>query len=298
MLCALSTCAEVVPSAPRPAQVEPGSGPASEPVAVVIRGKDFAIDVSVSYDDSNDSRVDTRFQATLGEAPLTDVSYVDARTLRATVPPGLTPGWYDLAVADPAGRVGTLAHAYEVLAGECTGECADGGVDASPDGGADALPDGGVDASPDGGVDASPDGGGCADLQPIAMPVSASEWTVSITATSINGGANVAVLAPGATFSLQVDYTIADCTCPTCLDQIEIGFVPGNGYAACSYDGQPGCATTTGRHTSTLTAPATAGRYAVAFDRGQDWSCQYQGHTAWWNGVPPSEHTIAAVCVQ
>lgn len=46
---------------------------------------------------------------------LDDVSWRDGQTLEATVPPGLLPGSYDLAVVDPLGRTATLKDAYAVV---------------------------------------------------------------------------------------------------------------------------------------------------------------------------------------
>jgi len=54
---------------------------------------------------------------TLGSTALTDVAFVDATTLTATVPWGMDPGTYDLTVTNPDGGVGSLSAAYTVGAG-------------------------------------------------------------------------------------------------------------------------------------------------------------------------------------
>jgi photosystem II stability/assembly factor-like uncharacterized protein len=69
--------------------------------AVTITGSDFVATPTVS----------------LGSTALTDVTFVNATTLTATVPWGMDPGTYDLTVANPDGGVGSLSSAYTVGAG-------------------------------------------------------------------------------------------------------------------------------------------------------------------------------------
>ena len=54
---------------------------------------------------------------TLGATPLTDVTFVNATTLTATVPWGMDTGPYDLTVTNPDGGTGSLPRAFTVGAG-------------------------------------------------------------------------------------------------------------------------------------------------------------------------------------
>jgi hypothetical protein len=61
---ALATaCSERLPTAPRPAAVEPGSAHAGAEVPVVIRGSDFYLGVQVSSDDGDGTVVSVAFRA-------------------------------------------------------------------------------------------------------------------------------------------------------------------------------------------------------------------------------------------
>jgi len=106
------------------------------------------------------------------------------------------------------------------------------------------------DGVPDGCDPCSLDGPGA---DPIALPASGSG--ITITAAGLDGGGNVVVVDPGATVEVALDYEIVDCTCPGCIDQIEIGLVPGSGVSYCAYSAVPGCGGDTGSDTGTLTAP-------------------------------------------
>jgi len=113
-------------------------------------------------------------------------------------------------------------------------------------------------------------------------------------------------VTPNATFTVSAGYSIIDCICPNCIDQIQIGLVPGM-RKVCLYDGNPNggpnnnCMTpTTGTATRTLTAPAMPGVYEVRFRVGQDNDCDGSNndHLGWWTNVPPDPlHTVARVCV-
>lgn len=140
-----------------------------------------------------------------------------------------------------------------------------------------------------------------------AAPAATVMWDTSnenVTLSMIDiaaTNARLAVVDAGATFSVEATYSIVDCQCPNCIDQIEIGFHT-IGKAACLYNGNPNGAgnctvATTGNATRTLTAPATPGTYQLRFNRGNDNSCQNNG--AWWANVPPEAgNTFAIVCVK
>lgn len=131
----------------------------------------------------------------------------------------------------------------------------------------------------------------------VTLPVTESE--ARITGLSLNGGGTTIVVDPGATVMAAVDYAIADCGCSGCIDQIEVGLVPGN-RAFCAYDGNPPMcpAESTGSRTRTITAPATPGRYDVRFTRAQDLGCNAGGRTDWWLGAPGDATTIGVICVR
>ena len=130
----------------------------------------------------------------------------------------------------------------------------------------------------------------------VALPVSAYNEVI-IESVSINGGDNVAFLSAGENFSLSISYSIEDCGCSTCIDQIEIGFVPGDAHSYCAYDGVPGCGTpVTGSSTQTVTAPSTPGFYDIRFGKRQDYGC-FHSSDDWWGGTPPESRTIGAICV-
>ncbi len=112
--------------------LSPSTVTEGDEVAVEIRGS-FEVGVHVSYANSSRSFVDVEFTAQLGTLGLVGVRWVDARTLRATVPDGLPVGAYDLVVIDPRGNRASLTAAFEV---EPRVSMGDGG------GGGDPLPGG------------------------------------------------------------------------------------------------------------------------------------------------------------
>lgn len=142
---------------------------------------------------------------------------------------------------------------------------------------------------------------------PAALPTFVA-WTTpteNVTLTAIDGagmGQRI-VVNPGAVVAVTATFSIIDCECPNCIDQIEVGLIPG-GKLACFYNGNPqgssvsGCTTPTiDTATRNLTAPTTPGAYAIRFNRGNDNSCQLNG--AWWANSPPGAGTtIAMLCVR
>ena len=111
-LLALS-CSGAEPESPRPVSMEPARGDAAAPVRVVIRGEGFLARPSVEPSDG--ASLDPRHRAWLDDTELTDVTWVDVRTLEATIPSGLTPGSKRLVVENAFARRGALDEAYEVL---------------------------------------------------------------------------------------------------------------------------------------------------------------------------------------
>lgn len=124
---------------------------------------------------------------------------------------------------------------------------------------------------------------------------------VTLSAINVAASGQLAAVAASSALSVTASYSIVDCQCSGCIDQIEIGFHT-IGKAACLYNGNPNgngnCTTvTTGTATRALTSPATPGVYELRFNRGNDTSCQTNG--AWWANVAPGAgNTFALVCVQ
>jgi hypothetical protein len=175
--------------------------------------------------------------------------------------------------------------------------------DASDDSDGDAVCDSadvcpGSDDALDEDGDGTPDGcDPCPIDGPSAPPIPATVASggITISAVSLAGGGNVAVVDPGASVSVSLRYAITDCVCSGCIDQIEIGLVPGPSFQYCAYSSQPGCGGDTGTDTDTLRAPSAPGVYSVRFGKGQNYGCT---HTSWWQGTPGTERTIGAICVR
>jgi hypothetical protein len=88
--------------------INPAFGYAAADVPVTITGKNFLAKPS-------GSGLDTTHQAWLGDTALQSVTWVDAQTLHATVPKGISAGVKDLRVRNAYDRDGVLAKAYTVL---------------------------------------------------------------------------------------------------------------------------------------------------------------------------------------
>ncbi|HEY2747277.1 MAG TPA: IPT/TIG domain-containing protein, partial [Polyangia bacterium] len=97
--------------------VDPAVASSLDPTAVVVHGHGFHAAVHTAIDDSKSVVVDDGFVVTLaGASALTDIARVDDTTLTATVPAGVAPGLYDVAVTSPAGDHATLPGALRVQA--------------------------------------------------------------------------------------------------------------------------------------------------------------------------------------
>ncbi len=114
--------------------VVPASAVAGVEATVKIIGEGFQPAVQGNFDDQTRSRVSAQFSARLGDRLLSNVTYVSASELTATVPGDLPPGTYDLSVADPVGRRATAAAAFTVLPASDAGP-----PDAAPDAGVDSI---------------------------------------------------------------------------------------------------------------------------------------------------------------
>lgn len=138
-----------------------------------------------------------------------------------------------------------------------------------------------------------------------AAPMATVMWdtgneNITLSMIDVATSGQLAVVTAGTQFTVAARYSIIDCQCPGCIDQIEVGFHT-IGKAGCIYNGNPAgngnCTNaTTGNGNRTVTAPMTPGVYELRFNRGNDNSCQNNG--AWWANVPPGAgNTFALVCV-
>jgi hypothetical protein len=142
-----------------------------------------------------------------------------------------------------------------------------------------------------------------------AMPGNTVTWdnvdnqqrhqTITLTGAQA-GGTKLLVVAPGATVTVGSGYSIRDCICQGCIDQIQIGLVPGT-TKKCLYDANPSCSpASTGSGNVTITAPMTPGVYDLRFRLGQDYGCNGENgtNTGWWvNQAPAPQQTVAKICV-
>lgn len=209
--------------------------------------------------------------------------------------------WRSLALMFVAG---CSFHAHAIDGDAPAGPTVDGRVDAPHD---TMMIDAAVDAPPDACSDSDGDGiCDSVDDWPCGAKPTAPSTTVTMmgngTATkmvetqiSVNG-AQMVVAAPGATIAVAFHYVVTDTACPSaCIDQIEIGYVPGS-RKGCVFD-QTVSKTTgaMGDATTSLTAPMTAGAYDIRTNIGQNTSCG--STTSWWAGTPDDTRTIARLCV-
>ncbi len=133
----------------------------------------------------------------------------------------------------------------------------------------------------------------------ITMSGNNGATTITLTAIDFASSGQVFIATAGSSISYTIHYDITDTACPgNCVDQIEIGYVPG-GRVACPFDAQVSKANgASGTITATMTAPTQTGSYDIRTNIGQNYSCTYNGATGWWGGTTPSAAwTIAKLCV-
>jgi hypothetical protein len=120
----------------------------------------------------------------------------------------------------------------------------------------------------------------------------------TITNVKLNGGTNVLTLPGGGSFTLSHDYTIVNpVSCPTCIDQIEVG--PAIGVPACSTGNLIPTTPQSGTGSATLTVPSVPGVYYLGVDVAEDYSCfgVNSGVPFWWSGPPTPNRYIGKVIV-
>ncbi|MFL5358667.1 hypothetical protein [Archangium sp.] len=114
-LCVLGAACARAPGSemdPHPQRLVPAWGLNANAVPVRIEGENFLALPTQHIGGEEPVTVDARFEAFLDDVALEDVTLEDSRTLRATVPVGLAPGWHSLEVVGPLGRRVELPRAY------------------------------------------------------------------------------------------------------------------------------------------------------------------------------------------
>ncbi len=121
--------------------------------------------------------------------------------------------------------------------------------------------------------------------------------TVTVGHADIEDDGPIRLVAPGQVLTVRAGYSIFDCACTNCIDQIQVGLVAG-GKQGCLYNGNPQCLSpAAGISTVTLVAPMAPGRYDLRFRRGNDTTCG-TGADWWDNVVPDANTTFGAICVR
>jgi hypothetical protein len=107
-------------------------------------------------------------------------------------------------------------------------------------------------------------------------------------------------VAPGATINIKLKYAVAANTnCPSCLEEIQLGFANQNPDQCVGGSGPltVGSTPVSGTWKFKETAPATAGSYFLAFGFDEDYGCNYSG-PGWGEGTPnPQTQYFAHVTV-
>ncbi|MGH9530380.1 MAG: putative Ig domain-containing protein [Terriglobales bacterium] len=147
-----------------------------------------------------------------------------------------------------------------------------------------------------------------ASVDAVGSSVTWSETTTSsVQLSSSNPNAfsaagNVLEIEAGGTspnpVTVAFNYSIYnDPSCPSCIDQIEIGLNTEASPQACAYSGIPPLSPgVSGSASITINVPNTPGRYYIGMDRSEDYSC-LQSTPYWWSGPPPASRYIGVVDV-
>jgi len=109
-------------------------------------------------------------------------------------------------------------------------------------------------------------------------------------------GSKYIVTSAGDSFMVDFQYTWTDTSCAgNCIDQVEIGYVPGD-RVGCAFDGQvPKGQSVSGNPNYMMTAPATLGWTSIRIAIGQGLTCGTAG--TWFEGPPPANEIAGYVCV-
>lgn len=104
------------PVTPTVTAIEPTSAFNDIGTRVTITGADFALETTDAVEPPGTVATTTP-GVSLGNTPLTDVTWVDTQTLTATVPWGMDPGVYPLTVINSSGGASSLLDAFTVTQG-------------------------------------------------------------------------------------------------------------------------------------------------------------------------------------
>ena len=119
---------------------------------------------------------------------------------------------------------------------------------------------------------------------------------VTITHAGVNYGSDHAIINPGESFGLSLDYQVFDGVCPTCIDQIIFGFSNG-APVACQEVDVPGVDGVRGDFSFLFTAPTQPGDYTLGYDRSQSLSCDDALNHGWWTTSPDEARILAHITV-
>jgi hypothetical protein len=121
---------------------------------------------------------------------------------------------------------------------------------------------------------------------------------ITISQVALDGTGRLAVATPGEMISVAFHYDIDDTACPqSCVDQIEIGWVPGRRDSCPFDDTVPKQTGAQGNVNTQIRAPNMPGIYDLRANIGQNLSCTSNGANNWWNGTPAASRTFAKLCV-
>jgi hypothetical protein len=98
--------------------IEPACASDASETPITIRGT-LPVKPVVSMSSSKESTVETGYRGWVGDVELTEVLWLDAATLTATVPAGIAAGVYALTIESPFGETSVL-EGFRVSAGVCT----------------------------------------------------------------------------------------------------------------------------------------------------------------------------------
>ena len=123
---------------------------------------------------------------------------------------------------------------------------------------------------------------------------------LTVTGTNLDQTTTLAVATSGENVTLAFNFSITDTACAQqCIDQIEIGWSPGN-RVKCVFDMAVSATNgASGPINTTITAPTTTTPqvYDLRINLGQNFSCNYMGAMGWYTPAPGTPQTIAKLCV-
>ena len=111
------------------------------------------------------------------------------------------------------------------------------------------------------------------------------DGSATVNSVSINGGNNQAHVSPGATFTVEFNYS-AVCSGSACPIAIQLGLDVSTPQT-CFY-----AEVKNGSKTLTMKAPAAPGLHYILFDRNQNY-CQ----AIWDYGIPPLSQSLGSIAV-